>query len=244
MNSNPFFHIIINTMRNLISNLFLILMLPLWANAQVTTITNATIKHDKAERPCIMVELEPEAKAVKGAWQNYLKDEHDIKLKGFGFLANKDLLDAEKVLFKAISDKEMNFYTHFDEKNGKTQMCVFASLGYDIYLNSGDYPQEYRAMRNIVNQFLSTYIPDYYQKQVEQSEELVSSLEKEIGNLRDDVSDNQKEIEKNLKEIEKLKDKNKNLSSDLDKKEDRLREVQVLLKQKQDKLKEAKKDLQ
>ena len=218
--------------------------LPLSTYAQAPELINATIKHDKAERPCIMVAIESEPKVLKEAWHDYIKDNYDIKLKGIGFLANKDLLDAEKVLFKAISDKEMNFYTFFDEKKDKTEMYVFASLGYDIYLDRGEYPQEYRAMRNIVDKFVSEYVPSYYQQQVTESQELLSSLEKEISNLMGDISNNQKEIEKNLRAIDKLKDKNKDLSSELDKKQDRLKEVQQLLEQRQEKLKEAKKELQ
>ncbi|MCB0560340.1 MAG: hypothetical protein H6573_27785 [Lewinellaceae bacterium] len=231
-------------MKHILLSLILILALPLSSDAQVPELTNATIQHNKAERPCIMVAIESEPKALKEAWQDFIKDNYDVKLKGIGFLANKDLLDAEKVQFKAISDKEMNFYTFFDEKKDKTEMYVFASLGYDIYLDRGEYPQEYRAMRNIVDKFVTKYVPSYYQQQVAESQDLLSSLKKEIGNLMGDISDNQKAIEKNLKAIDKLRDKNKDLSSDLDKKQDRLKEVQQLLEQRQEKLKEAKKELQ
>lgn len=231
-------------MKRLFLNLLLILLLPSFSGAQLIDITDSTIKHDKAERPCITVALEAGPKALKGAWQDFIKDEYGVKLRGFGFLANRDLLEAEKVLIEPISDKEMNFYAHFDEQKDKTRMSVFASLGYDIYLNPGDYPREYRAMRGIVDKFAGEYVPRYYQQQVEESEELVSSLEKEIKNLENDISSNEKEIEKNLKEIDKLKKENIDLSSSLSEKEKRLREVQNLLKEKQKKLKTAKKELQ
>ncbi len=231
-------------MRYAFLNLILMLGLPLLSIAQIVEITNSSIKHEKAERPCILVELEAGPKTVKGAWKDYLQDKHDVRLKGFGFLANKDLLDAEEVQFEAITGKAMNFYTHFDEKKDKTRMCVFASLGYDIYLNPGEYPKEYRAMRKIVDNFISDFVPRYYEQQVEESEEQVSDLEAEIKNLKNDISDNEKEIDDNLKEVEKLKKENITLSADLDKKENRLREVEQLLQQKQKKLKAAKKELQ
>lgn len=225
-------------------NLLFFLLLPFFSSAQVAEVANSTIKHDKAERPCLAVELDAEPKAVKGAWKDYLKDEHDIKLKGFGFLANRDLLDAEKVQVKAITDKEMNFYTHFEEQKDKTRMCVFASLGYDIYLEPGEYTREYRAMREIVENFISDFVPRYYRQQVEESEEALSNLESEIKGLKDDISGNEKQIDKNLKEIEKLKKENISLSADLDKKQKRLNETEKLLKEKQEKLNAAKRELQ
>ncbi|MCO6478441.1 MAG: hypothetical protein J5I94_17555 [Phaeodactylibacter sp.] len=225
-------------------NFILILALPMLSIAQIVEVANSTIKYDKAERPCIMVELEAGPKTLKGAWKDYLKDKHDVKLKGFGFLANKDLLDAEEVQFEALSDKAMNFYTHFDEKKDKTQMCVFASLGYDIYLSPGEYPKEYRAMRKIVDDFISDFVPRYYEQQVEESEEQLSGLEAEIKSLKDDISNNEKQIEKNRKEIEKLRKENIGLSAGLDKKAKRLQEVEKLLKEQQEKLKAAKRELQ
>ncbi len=217
---------------------------PFLAEAQLYQATSGTVKYDEKERPCIHVKVESEPKELKGAWQDFIKDNYDVKLKGFGFLANKDILEAEKVKFEQISQKEMNFYTKFSQENESTEMCVFASLGYDIFINKNEYPEEYRTMKNIVERFIGQYVPAYYEKQVDETQGELSDLEKEIGNLESDISNNKKQVEKNRKEIEKLQSKNEKLAEELRKKEKKLSEIQELLEKKKGKLKKAKDELQ
>ena len=120
-----------------ISNLF----------SQSVDLSSTTVKHNKKQRDAILAEIEPAKKTVKKAWKNYLKDNYDLKLKGFGLLTNKDVLYAEDVKLNTLSDKRINFYTKFEETENTTKMIVFASFGYDIYFSSRGYSSEFSKMR-------------------------------------------------------------------------------------------------
>jgi hypothetical protein len=177
-------------------------------HSQGLQIGEGQVKHEKQMRPCIEVSLEPAADEVKDAWEDFLKDEYDVKLKGNGLFTNKDVLCAEKVDFKAISGKSMDFYTRIVEENNRTNMCVFGSFGYDIYINPSGYPLEYKRMEDITKRFLSSYLPDFYEEQVKNAKET-------LADLRNEQSDMDKELEENRKQMEKLRERNEELENKL-----------------------------
>jgi hypothetical protein len=165
---------------------------------------DATINFDEAQRPCIQVKLDPEPKTLKEAWKDYLKDNYDFKLKGIGFLRNKDLLSAEEINVAKISSKQIDFYTHISEDENGSEMKVFVRFGYDIYLNKEDYPNEYETLTVILKDFLNEYLTKYYQEKVNDTEERIEELEDETTDLKEEIADDTASIKKLKKEIEDL----------------------------------------
>jgi prefoldin subunit 5 len=169
----------------------------------------ATIEYDKAQRPCIQVNLDPEPKTLKNAWKDYLKSNYDFKLKGIGFLRNKDLLSAEAIILKQVSSKEMDFYTHIVEDINGSEMKVFVRYGYDIYLTKELNPNEYEALTEMLDSFLKYYLPEYYETNVSDTKKRVKELTEESNDLQEKIGDNSKDIVKLNKEIEDLEEESK-----------------------------------
>ena len=175
----------------------------------------ALIEFDGALRPCIQVNLDPETKTLKEAWRAYLKDNYDFKLKGIGFLSNKDLLSAETITVTQISSKEMDFYTQIIEDENGSEMKVFVRYGYDIYINKEGTPNDYYALAEIVESFLKYYLPIYYKGRV-------NDTEKRIIKLRDESNDLEKEIAEDSNRIANLKQEIKDLEEELESNIERL----------------------
>lgn len=163
-----------------------------------------TIVHNDAPRPCLVVNVDPEPKTLKNAWKDFLQGNYDFKLKGIGFLSNKDLLTAEQVVVEQISLKEMNFYTHVVEDDNGSEMKVFAAFGYDLYVDSMDTPAEYNKMKAILERFLDDYLPKYHQELVEETTKTVKTLREEQEDLKKDIKEDEEEIEALTEELETL----------------------------------------
>ena len=172
--------------------------------AQTVEPKDGKIEHNDSQRPCLVVNLDPEPKPLKKAWKSFLKDKYDFKIKGIGFLSNKDLLYAEDVIIEKLSSKRMNFYTQIVEDEVGSEMKVFGSFGYDIYIDANETPKEYRIMNEMLTEFLKSYLPDYYKDQVKDTEKKVKTLSKDVKGLNKDISKNNKEIENLTEEIEEL----------------------------------------
>lgn len=190
---------------------------------------DATINFNEAERPCIQVNLDPESKNLKEAWRDYLKDNYDFKLKGIGFLSNKDLLSAEAVIVNQISSKTMDFYTHIVEDDNGSEMKVFVRLGYDIYVTNQNYPNEYAAINEIIESFIKYYLPKYY-------EEEINETEKRVNELTDEKNDLKKKIEEKANDIEKLRTEINEEEEELKAKRGQLEETEGKLAKRKEKL--------
>lgn len=203
------------------------------AVCQTISPEDGTIEHEKKSRPCIQVNVDPETKTLKKAWRDYLKKNYDVKLKGIGFLTNKDLLKAEQLIIPVISPNTMDFYTEIIENENGSQMKVFASFGYDIYINAADMPKEYIQLRKIMDDFLQSYIPNYYQELIQDKEKVVRVLSKDQAKL-------QKSINKDTKSVKKMTRQLESLEKDISKNKQELEETETKLKNRTQQLNELK----
>src|SRR5690554_5364907 len=165
-----------------------------------------------------------------------IMDNYDFKIKGIGFLSNKDLLYAEDLVIEKISPKRMNFYTKIVENEVGSKMTVFGSFGYDIYIDKNETPEEYKVMNQMLTEFLNSYLPDYYKNQVKDTEKKVKKLSKEVKGLNKDISKNNKKTKKLAKEIEEL-------TKEAAEKEEELETATIKLKERKSKLERIKKKL-
>jgi hypothetical protein len=190
--------------------------------AQPTHPYAGTIVHNNAARPCMVVNVDPEPDLLKSAWRDFLKDNYDFKLRGIGFLSNKDLLSAEQVVVSQVSTKAMDFYTHVIEDENGSEMKVFAAFGYDMYVDSISMPAEYKEISDILERFLRTYLPQYHRKLIKETEKRIHVLSKEKENLKNNVLKHEKELTNLTKELESLSQKIKDNKQMLEKAERKL----------------------
>ena len=190
--------------------------------AQTYKIDTSNITFEDKLRPCYQVKVDPEPKDLKKAWAKYLKKNYSIKMKGIGFLSNKDLLSGEDVTIGKVSSKRMNIYTQIVETASGSEMSVLASFGYDFFMGPEKFSEEFLSMKEILNTFLLTELNDYYSDELKDNHKAVSKAEKEIKSLSKDIAKNEKKIKNNdskalatdantnqiLEETRKLKDKN------------------------------------
>lgn len=205
-------------------------------NAQSITPEKSTIEHNGSMRPCIVVHLDPTTKTLKKEWVKFLKKEYDFKLKGAGLFRNKDVLYAEELVVPRLSSKQMDFYTQVIEDEEHSEMKVFVSFGYDIYVNELEYPAEYKAMNEMLVAFLKVYLPSYYSGEMKAATKSVNGLNKEINSLRKDIDKNNREIEEHETEAEKLK-------MDVKTNKEKLQSAEMKLKETEDRMKAIKEEL-
>ncbi len=195
--------------------IFLVLMLLaiiVFGQSPAATINEGSVIHDGESRPCLVIRMEPEAKAVKGAWKSYLAKDQKVKLKG------KKVMEAIEVEFPTISPKTMDFFTKIQEDKNGTEMMIFSRLGYDTYLTSQDNGQEWAAMERVAKTFLTTFLGEFYNRQVvaaqkavdkaiksrEKMESKSTSLSEKNADMTAKIEAMQADIQKNESEVKDL----------------------------------------
>lgn len=177
----------------------------LTVSAQTFNPKQSTIEHNDAIRPCIVLNIDPEPKTLKKAWAKFLRKEYHVRLKGKGLFGNKKLIYSKEVVIEQMSSKQMDFYTQVIENEKGSEMKVFASLGYDIYLNELDYPAEFKMMNEMLVSFIKQFLPEYYKEDIVASAKRVKQLKKEIASIEENRKSNVERIEKLSQEVEEYK---------------------------------------
>lgn len=172
--------------------------------AQNLVPVESTIEHADKLRPCLLVYVDPEPKTLKKAWRDFLKEKYNFKLKGIGFLSNKDVLRAKEVMLPAISPNALDFYTEIVPDANGSQMKVFASYGYEVYIDPNEHPEAFQQLKTIFSTFLQTYIPNYYQELVNDTEDAVNGLMKDQKKLKKSITKDSKKVEKFTAKIKQL----------------------------------------
>ena len=184
--------------------LFLFSTLSIALQAQILSTADRIISHKGKDIMSIEVKMDPPTKEVKDALDDFMKETYDVNLKGFGFLANKDVLEAEEVKLVLVSEKAFNLYFKVIESVNATQVNAFASFGYDVPFDPTTHPEAFEALRRIVYRFLDDFLPNYYAEKVKETRTYITDLKDEQEKLA-------KNIEDNTEEIAKLKDENEDL---------------------------------
>ena len=165
--------------------------------AQTYKIDTSTITFENVNRPCLTVKYDASPKTVKKAWDEYFKKTYDVKVKGIGFLTNKEVITGTDISLVAVSEKRMNMYASVvDAPGDRSELSYFMNFGYDFFICPDNYPTEFAAMKKILNDFSVEFLTGYYYDEA-------SRMTKEIKKLEGDIKDNNKSIKKNTKKARK-----------------------------------------
>ncbi len=209
--------------------------------AQDIRIIESTVEHNDKNRPSLSVTINPDTKAVKKKWKDFMDDKYDVDVKGIGFLTNKDVLTSEQVTLKKISEKQLDLFAKVVEVNDKTRIDIFAAPGYDIYIDPQSSPRAFGGMRSILVEFLNYYLPEFYQEKVEDAQDDYEDLVDSRDELKDNIEDNINEIDELREEIKNLRKENQNLGNDLVETRNKLGDAEQKLMEKKDKKKQVNK---
>ncbi len=199
-----------NFIRNSIISSVFILASSMLVNgfSQELLINDGTAHYKKEDYPAVVIYMEPDTRDVKKAWKDFLDDRYDVRLRGYGFLTNRNVLSAENTDFDEITPGNIDFYSEIIEDNNLTKMSVFAASDDNGKIGLGNDYRQYYQMKGIVQSFLDTYLRGYYENKVEEAQERVSDLEKTQNNK-------QKTIEDNLAQISRLQEENERLTNEI-----------------------------
>ena len=169
----------------------------LQTTAQTYKIDTAKINFENKERPALYVKYDAPPKTVKKAWDDFFKKNYDVKVKGIGFLTNKEIITATDINIMAISDKRMNLYASVTDAAGdRSELKYFMSFGYDFFIGPDNYATEFAGMKKILNDFSMEFLTNFYYSEA-------SRMTREIKGLEKDISKNNKSIKKNTKKARK-----------------------------------------
>ena len=178
-------------MKKIFLQIFLLLL-----SSTVVLVKSQTIKIDTTQisfedklRPCFGAQIDPGRDEITREWANYLKKNYKVKLDGIGWFSTKEILTALDVMLPTVSDRRMNLYTRITSVANGSDIKIFASYGYDIFIGDANFPKEFSALEHILNNFLLKFVNDYYSNQISETAREIQHLNnRKIGIMKTNVN--------------------------------------------------------
>lgn len=139
---------------------------------------------------------------LKSAFNDYMKKNFKLRTKKNG---RHSLVVPEATLPQVIT-RRGDLHVQFSNDTGRLEMAIAFMMGYDIYLNSREYPQEMERFKDFFVNFLYNYYKDYYEKMIRAKEKVLKDLRSQIATNEKKVKSLQRDIEKTEKRIAKETD--------------------------------------
>ncbi len=180
---------------------FFVMAFAVQTNAQTYKIDTSKITYENKLRPCYTVKYDATPVTVKKAWDKFFNKYYNVKIKGIGFLTNKDIITGTDITIADISDKRMNIYARITDVAGGSELSYFMSFGYDFFIGPEEYPKEFAGMKKILNDFSVEFLNEYYADEVSSITSKIKSLEKDIKKNNKSVNKNNRKAKKSSAEV-------------------------------------------
>lgn len=118
--------------------------------------------------------LKGDIKELNNSWETFIKAHINEKMK------DKDgVLLIQETVINQITDKRGDLLAYIYNKDNEISLNIAYRLGYDIYLNSLQYSEEFGRLEEFVNFFVNNYYKDYLPKYIKVNNKAIKLLQKE-----------------------------------------------------------------
>jgi len=167
------------------------------AFSQTVLINEGEITINKKPANAWVSVITDDADMVQKSFVSFAKDKYGLKAKKKG----SDFAVIEQATIPSISEKQGDLWVAF-YRDGKSQrMGMSYLLGYDISINSAEYPAEMKKLKAFYQDFMLYYKTEYYNafvvKNTERMQDLSSDLSKVQKELKS-LSKSSGKVEKSL----------------------------------------------
>jgi hypothetical protein len=151
------------------------------------------------------------------AWVSYMSDDIDMVRKSF-IRFSKDKYDLkakrdskrvaiiEQADLPSISDKRGDVYLVLSSDKRITKLGIVFFVGYDIPVNSRDYPEEMRRLKDFHKEFIVYYKSEYFKTLIAENQKRIKDLSSELRKSQNELKSLSRSISKAEKSISKESD--------------------------------------
>ncbi len=147
--------------------------------------------------------LKGDVNQVSKYWKHFVKKQNKQRVREVD-----GILTAKETVVNQITDKRGDLLAYIYIDDNSVSFNIAFKLGYDIYLNSNEYPDEFAKLKIYTNNFVKKYYLDFLPKHIKSKNKVLKGFKKES-------SKSQKIIKKANSENEGLEKKNRKLAEQI-----------------------------
>lgn len=139
---------------------------------------------------------------VRKSFIKFTKDKYDLNAKK----KSRKSVVVEQANIPTISAKAGDLWLVFQPENNTIKIGVAFFLGYDIIINSEDYPTEMDNLKTFVREFIVYYKSEYFNTLIAESNKRLQALSKELKQNNKTIKELSRQIAKSENTMYKEKD--------------------------------------
>lgn len=153
--------------------------------------------------------LKGDMNEIKKSWSSFIKTHLKENMKEID-----GVLTLNETVINQITDKRGDLLVYIYNKDNEISLNVAYKLGYDIYLTSAQYSEEFGKLKEFINYFVYNYYNDYLPKYIKEKSKGLKVLQKENTKAEKSIKKSEKKNKKyqktntrNQKKISKIETK-------------------------------------
>ncbi|MFH1322190.1 MAG: hypothetical protein ABII90_16260 [Bacteroidota bacterium] len=159
--------------------------------------------------------LNGDMKEINKSWKAFIKTHINEKMND-----DNGVLVVKETVINQITDKRGDLLAYIYNKDNEISLNIAYRLGYDIYLNSSQYSEEFGKFKGFVNYFVCNYYNDYLPKYIKEKNKNIKLLQKENRKSEKSIKKSQKQNNKYTKKNRRSQKKIIRIDSKLNNVED------------------------
>lgn len=146
--------------------------------------------------------LKGDMNEIKKSWSSFIKTHLKENMKEID-----GVLTLNETVINQITDKRGDLLVYIYNKDNEISLNVAYKLGYDIYLTSAQYSEEFGKLKEFVNYFVYNYYNDHLPKYIKEKSKGLKVLQKENTKAEKSIKKSEKTNTRNQKKISKIETK-------------------------------------
>ncbi len=151
--------------------------------------------------------LKGNEKQIKKSWANFIKKQTHRRVH-----RKKNIYTVKKVVVNQITDKRGDLITFIYRTDNKISVNIAYKLGYDVYLTSNHYPEDFKRLEKFTQFFVYNYYNDFLPVYIKSRTKDLKMLKKEEKRANKKVNKSRNKILVNQKRVRSIEKKNEKLS--------------------------------
>jgi len=152
-------------------------------------ISNGKLFHEKKEIPAKEMAVTGSPDDVLSNFKTFLAKNYKAKTK-----SKKNMLEGKAVTLKGVLEKTGDILVSFDQVGESTLIKFAYALGYDIYLNENDYPEDFQKLNLVLDRFYLFQEIAILEAKIKEQKSLLKTKNEQISAEQRTLNNSEKQL--------------------------------------------------
>ncbi len=151
------------------------------------------------------VRFEMDVAKAKSYWNDFMEDENDNDISGYGLFRKKDLLETEMTLMPELSNEPLKLFAHFRQLGEYAVLHLYAKDKSGTFIAEDSHPNTFKNIQRLAQRFVKYTVPLHCENLLDEAQDKLKDYQKQRERKQDDIEDMEEDITEHQEEIQDLK---------------------------------------